>query len=60
MSQAVSQQEPQPTPDTVECECGHTICLDGFIKSRCVNIHEGTALCRCKKWVSVPLQFKED
>ena len=40
----------------VVCECGHRICdSEGVIRSRCVKIHEGKALCRCKRWVEVPV-----
>lgn len=40
----------------VVCQCGHRICDgEGVIRSRCVKITEGTALCRCKAWVKVPI-----
>ncbi|WP_038225768.1 hypothetical protein [Vibrio sp. ER1A] len=43
----------------VDCICGHRICDErGVIRSRCVKIHEGTALCRCKRWVEVPIGKK--
>ena len=43
--------------DSVQCECGHKL-FDGdsgVIRSRCVKVYEKKALCRCKKWVEVPL-----
>ena len=41
----------------VDCVCGHWICDSaGIIRSRCVKIHEGTALCRCKRWLKVPIE----
>lgn len=40
----------------VVCQCGHRICdSEGVIRSRCVKIVEGVALCRCKVWVEVPV-----
>ncbi len=43
----------------VICTCGHCICdSEGIIRSRCVKLHEGTALCRCKRWVKVPVVKK--
>jgi|GEM_PF-5543820 len=43
----------------VTCMCGHCICdSEGVIRSRCVKLHEGTALCRCKRWVKVPIVKK--
>ncbi|MEI8634731.1 hypothetical protein P4S72_27200 [Vibrio sp. PP-XX7] len=45
----------------VVCECGHRICdSDGVIRSRCVKVPEGVALCRCKRWVKVPVGMVED
>lgn len=44
------------TIEPVVCECGHRICdSEGVIRSRCVKVAEGIALCRCKKWVRVPV-----
>lgn len=44
----------------VICICGHRICdSDGIIRSRCVKLVEGEALCRCKRWVKVPIVSKE-
>jgi len=41
----------------VVCQCGHRICdSEGVIRSRCVKIVEGIALCRCKRWVEVPIR----
>lgn len=38
----------------VVCECGHVIFTHkGMIRSRCVDVRTGRALCRCKKWVVV-------
>ncbi len=40
----------------VVCECGHVIFTHkGMIRSRCVDVGAGKALCRCKKWVIVQL-----
>lgn len=40
----------------VTCICGHRICdSEGIIRSRCVKLIEGEALCRCKRWVKVPI-----
>lgn len=35
------------------CECGHQIVRDGVIRSRAVKIADGTAKCRCKRWVVI-------
>lgn len=44
----------------VVCQCGHRICDGvGVIRSRCVKIVEGVALCRCKEWVRCQLETKE-
>ncbi|SIO94650.1 hypothetical protein VSP9026_02379 [Vibrio spartinae] len=38
----------------VVCECGHVIFTHkGMIRSRCVDVRTGRALCRCKKWIGV-------
>lgn len=42
-------------PGDVVCECGHTIWDGEAIRSRCVKPAEGVALCRCKRWVAVPI-----
>ncbi len=43
----------KPYPAVV-CECGHVIFTHkGMIRSRCVDVRTGKALCRCKKWVGV-------
>ncbi|EJL6947023.1 hypothetical protein NMT39_000308 [Vibrio cholerae] len=40
----------------VMCVCGHCIFThSGVIRSRCVKVAEGVALCRCKRWVKVPV-----
>lgn len=40
----------------VVCECGHVIFTHkGMIRSRCVDVRTGRALCRCKNWVDVPV-----
>lgn len=45
----------KPYPAVV-CECGHVIFTHkGMIRSRCVDVGAGKALCRCKKWVIVQL-----
>jgi len=36
--------------------CGHTLYDGQMIRSRCVNVRDGTALCRCKQWVAVPIK----
>lgn len=43
--------------DNVTCTCGHKIFDGEVIRSRCVKVHESMALCRCKKWVSVPVFY---
>ncbi|MGI9278184.1 MAG: hypothetical protein ACR2PX_00925 [Endozoicomonas sp.] len=43
--------------DTVTCTCGHKIFDGVVIRSRCVKVFEGKALCRCKVWVTVPVCF---
>jgi len=45
----------RPTP-TVTCACGHVIFDGEAIRSRCVKPAEGVALCRCKRWIAVPVQ----
>lgn len=48
------------TIEPVVCECGHRICdSEGVIRSRCIKLIEGIALCRCKLWVKVPIGKKE-
>lgn len=54
--------EPNPVETLrpiVRCECGHKI-FDGIvIKSRVVRVlpKGAEALCRCKRWVKVPLTY---
>lgn len=43
--------------ETVTCVCGHKIYDGEVVRSRCVKLHEGQALCRCKKWVGVPVAY---
>ncbi|MDW6004734.1 hypothetical protein [Vibrio mangrovi] len=51
-----SEQDASQTVSEVMCLCGHRICdREGVIRSRCVKIVEGMALCRCKRWVRVPI-----
>ena len=45
----------------VSCICGFRICdSEGIIRSRCVKLVEGEALCRCKRWVKVPIIKKPE
>lgn len=41
----------------VICKCGHKIYDGDVVRSRCVKLHEGLALCRCKEWVWVPVGY---
>lgn len=53
--EALYQELVGPYP-TVVCDCGHCIFThQGVIRSRCVKVAEGVALCRCKRWVEVPV-----
>lgn len=45
------------TPAPVRCACGHPIWDGAVIRSRCVKPREGLALCRCKRWVRVPIRL---
>ncbi|MCG7587847.1 hypothetical protein [Photobacterium sp. OFAV2-7] len=46
--------------EAIVCDCGHCIFThQGVIRSRCVKVAEGLALCRCKKWVRVPVGMAE-
>lgn len=47
---------PSPAPAHVQCKCGHVIFDGEVIRSRCVKVLEAKALCRCKRWVAVPVQ----
>lgn len=41
---------------SVSCGDCHRKIFDGqVIRARAVNVIDGTALCRCKKWVKVPI-----
>jgi len=43
---------------SVSCGDCHRKIFDGkVIRARAVNVAEGTALCRCKKWVKVPISL---
>ena len=44
-------------PQVVKCACGHVIYDGQVIRSRCVKLHEQSALCRCKRWVKVPVKY---
>jgi hypothetical protein len=44
-------------PSAVTCECGHRIYDGVVIRSRCIDPRKGTALCRCKRWVRVPIEL---
>ncbi|MCW8830558.1 MAG: hypothetical protein OQK32_03450 [Gammaproteobacteria bacterium] len=57
MNQTQQQNNHHPDDHSVTCTCGHPIYDGEMLKSRCVDIHAGTALCRCKKWVEVPIRF---
>lgn len=52
--------EPAPKAN-VRCSCGHVIFDGRVIKSRVVMVddHGAQAKCRCKRWVSVPVAFRE-
>jgi len=49
-----------PRPE-VRCDCGHHI-FDGIVvRSRCVRLLPrggAEALCRCKRWVKVPMEYR--
>ncbi|WCE31041.1 hypothetical protein [Vibrio sp. SCSIO 43137] len=50
--------KPQTYTEVI-CICGHRICDDrGIIRARCVKLREGKALCRCKRWVRVPVGWE--
>ncbi|HDY8222568.1 TPA: hypothetical protein RQL19_001799 [Vibrio vulnificus] len=55
----VKKHQPQDNGQRVSevmCLCGHRICdSEGIIRSRCVKLLESEALCRCKRWVKVPI-----
>jgi len=44
-------------PDPVRCKCGNKIFDGEAITSRCVKPAEGIALCKCKRWVPVPIRY---
>lgn len=50
--------ELHPKPKPVVCSCGRTVFDGEVIKSRAVKIFPvPVALCRCKAWVKVPIQY---
>ena len=49
---------PANADDSVTCECGHKIYDGEVVRSRCIKLHTGEALCRCKTWVKVPVAKK--
>lgn len=52
--------EPRSPPPRVVCVCGHEIWDGEAIRSRCVIPASGEALCRCKRWVGVPVAIRAD
>lgn len=46
--------------EQVKCECGHVLYDGEAIKSRCVKPGKDLsyALCKCKRWVNVPICLK--
>ncbi len=44
-----------PRPEPMRCDCGHRIFYGELIRSRCAKPADGLALCRCKRWVEVPV-----
>lgn len=42
-------------PEPVICTCGRVVFDGEAIKARCVKPAAGIALCRCKRWVPVPV-----
>ncbi len=51
---------PSSKPQPVICpHCGFTIFDNEVIRSRCVKPIDGTAKCRCKQWVNVPIIFSQ-
>jgi len=41
--------------EPIECPCGWKIYDGEMVRSRCVNLRNGMALCRCKRWITVPI-----
>lgn len=43
----------------VKCVCGNTVFDGEAIKSRCVKLGKNIsyALCKCKRWVKVPVKL---
>lgn len=51
--------KPAPTFEPVRCPwCRHTIFTGMVIRSRCVDVLNGQALCKCKRWVRVPVMLR--
>lgn len=55
MSSAASTSERLEQDQRVICECGRVVYDGEVVRSRCVHPESGTALCRCKRWVAVPI-----
>lgn len=50
----------QSTDNSVTCpQCEHRIYDGEVVRSRCVRLHEGRALCRCKAWLVVPIRHSD-
>ncbi|MTI12106.1 hypothetical protein [Sansalvadorimonas verongulae] len=55
MNAALNVKPAAPVKDEVICpKCDHRIWDGEVIRSRCVKLRDGVALCRCKAWVKVP------
>lgn len=58
MSEVVQKMGPRPA---VRCQCGHTLFDGVVVKSRVVRLFPlggAEALCRCKRWITVPLTYQ--
>ncbi|MFP4615581.1 MAG: hypothetical protein ACLFRB_06865 [Thiohalorhabdus sp.] len=55
MRSAASTSERRELDQRVVCECGHVVYDGEVIRARCVHPESGTAKCRCKRWVAVPV-----
>lgn len=44
-------------PEAVICTCGYVLYDGEVIRTRVIKLHEQTALCRCKRWVGVPVEY---
>ena len=47
---------PAESSGAVRCVCGHVVFDGQVIRSRCVDIVDAVALCRCKRGVRVPVR----